>query len=104
MRPSLPLIQPAVSTSPSRLIAETYQRSVWLIPARACVPVNWLYRALRLPTLLSRVLSAFNAEFPFVEIRLLIESFDAAAKALRDETVDLAHTSMTPSCGQHRHL
>lgn len=42
------------------------------------------------PDLLSRVLSAFNVEFPFVEIRLLIESFDAAAKALRDGTVDLA--------------
>ncbi|RJT41467.1 LysR family transcriptional regulator [Mesorhizobium waimense] len=42
------------------------------------------------PDLLSRVLGAFNAEFPFVEIRLLTETFDAAAKVLRDGTVDLA--------------
>lgn len=41
------------------------------------------------PALLSRVLRAFNTTFPFVEIRILTDTFDAAAKALRDGVADL---------------
>ncbi len=40
-------------------------------------------------TLLSHVLGEFTRAFPFVEIRILTETFDEAAKALRDGIADL---------------
>lgn len=39
--------------------------------------------------LLSHVLGEFTRAFPFVEIRILTDTFDAAAKALRDGKADL---------------
>lgn len=41
------------------------------------------------PALLSRVLGAFNATFPFVEIRILTETVNAATEALRSGVADL---------------
>lgn len=41
------------------------------------------------PSLLNRVLREFNATFPFVEIRILTDTFDASAKAVRDGRADL---------------